>query len=75
VRTHRGPPITLGVAATADVGLIVWCKECRHEVEPDPTEIATRYGAETVMLDWRKRLVCSECGSREVDMVLTGMKR
>ena len=26
-------------------------------------------------LDWHKRLVCSHCGGREVDMVLTGTKR
>jgi len=28
--------MTLGVAAAAGVRLIVWCKECRHQVEPDP---------------------------------------
>jgi hypothetical protein len=26
-------------------------------------------------LDWRERLVCSRCGGRKVDMVLTGTKR
>jgi hypothetical protein len=29
--------MTLGNAAAARVRLIVWCKECRHQVEPDPT--------------------------------------
>jgi hypothetical protein len=24
------------------------------------------------VLDWRERLVCSECGGREVDFVVTG---
>jgi hypothetical protein len=43
--------MTLGVAATAGVRLVVWCKECRHQVEPDPAEMATRYGAETPVLD------------------------
>jgi len=57
------------------VRLIVWCKECRHQVEPDPAEMAASYGAETSVLDWRKKLVCSPCGSRQVDMVLTGTKR
>jgi hypothetical protein len=28
--------MTLGNAAAAGVRLIVWCKECRHQVEPDP---------------------------------------
>ena len=37
--------------------------------------MAARYGANTSVLDWHKRLVCSQCGGREVDMVLTGTKR
>jgi hypothetical protein len=48
--------MTLGVAATAGVGLIVWCKECQHQVELDPVEMAARYGPETSVLDWRERL-------------------
>jgi DNA-directed RNA polymerase subunit RPC12/RpoP len=67
--------MTLGNAAAARVWLIVWCKECGHQVEPDPAEMAARYGAETPVLDWRERLVCSKCGSREIDMVVTGTKR
>ena len=67
--------MTLGAAAAAGVRLIVWCKECQHEVEPDPNEMATRYGAETSVLDWRERLVCSRCGGRPADMVVTGTKR
>ena len=41
----------------------------------DPAEMAARYGAETSVLDWRERLVCSRCGGRQVDMVVTGTKR
>jgi hypothetical protein len=67
--------MTLGIAAAAGVRLIIWCKECRHQVEPDPAEMAARYGAETPVLDWRERLVCSQCGGRQADMVLTGTKR
>ena len=52
------PPMTLGDAAAAQVRLIVWCKDCQHQVEPDPAEMAARYGAETPVLDWRERLVC-----------------
>jgi hypothetical protein len=40
------PPMTLGNAAAARVRLIVWCRDCRHQVEPDPAEMAERYGAE-----------------------------
>ena len=64
--------MTLGAAAAACVRLIVWCKTCQHQVEPDPAEQANRYGAATNVLEWRDRLVCSRCGSRAIDMVLTG---
>ena len=67
--------MTLGNAAAARVRLIVWCKKCQHQVEPDPAEMAARYGAETTVLDWRERLVCSRCGSRQDDMVVSGTKR
>jgi hypothetical protein len=29
--------MALGNAAAAGVRLIVWCKECQHQVEPVPT--------------------------------------
>jgi hypothetical protein len=68
--------MTLGNAAAARVRLIVWCKDCRHQIEPDPAEMAQRYGAETPVPDWRReRLVCSRCGSRQIDMAVTGTKR
>jgi hypothetical protein len=67
--------MTLGAAAAAQVRLIVWCKACQHQVEPDPAEMAARYGADTPVLDWRDRLVCSKCGGREADMVVSGTKR
>ena len=37
MKSSPGPPMTLGNAA-AHVRLIVWCRECRHQVEPDPAE-------------------------------------
>jgi hypothetical protein len=64
--------MTLGNAAAARVRLIVWCKDCRHQVEPDPGEMAQRYGAATTVLDWSARLVCSKRGSRQIDMVVSG---
>ena len=67
--------MTLGNAAAARVRLIVWCKDCQHQVEPDPAEMAARYGAETPLLDWRGRLACSRCGGRQVVMVVNGSKR
>ena len=67
--------MTLGNAAAARVGLIVWCKACGHRAEPDPAEMAQRYGGETTVPEWRDRLVCSQCGSRNIDMVVTGSER
>jgi hypothetical protein len=55
--------MTLGIAAAPGVWLIVWCKGCRHQVEPDPAEMAARYGAEKTVIDWRGRLVSSQCRS------------
>jgi hypothetical protein len=75
MKSEPGPPMTLGNAAAARVRLIVWCKDCRHQIEPDPAEMAQRYGAETTVLDWSARLVCSKCGSRQIDMVVTGARR
>jgi hypothetical protein len=34
--------------------LIVWCRDCRHQVEPDPAEMAERYGAEMTVPEWHK---------------------
>jgi hypothetical protein len=67
--------MTLGNAAAAHVRLIVWCKACGHQVEPDAAEMAERYGAGTSVPEWRERLVCSQCGSRNVNMVVTGPER
>jgi DNA-directed RNA polymerase subunit RPC12/RpoP len=67
--------MTLGNAAAACVRLIVWCLDCRHQVEPDPARMAERCGAETSVPDWHKRLVCGECGSRRVDFVVTETER
>jgi hypothetical protein len=49
VNSYTGPPMTLGNAAKAGVRLIVWCKKCQHQVEPDAAEQARRYGAETAV--------------------------
>jgi hypothetical protein len=59
MKSTHGPPMTLGNAAAARVRLIVWYKESRYQVEPDPAEQARRYGAEMPVLEWRERLVCS----------------
>jgi hypothetical protein len=72
VNSYTGPPMTLGNAAAARVRLIVWCKNCRYRIEPDQAEMAARHGPHTPVPEWRQRLVCSKCGSRDIDMVVTG---
>ena len=75
MKSELGPPMTLGNAAAAQVRLIVWCPDCRHQVEPDSAEMAKHYGAETTVPDWHSRLVCGQCGSRRIDMVVSGTER
>ena len=65
--------MTLESAAAAKLRLAVWCKACGHQSEPDPAEQARWYGPETPVPEWRRRLVCSQCGSRNVDMVVTAV--
>jgi len=45
----------------------VWCRDCGHQVEPDPAELS-RAQTWAAVLDWRDRLVCSRCGRREIDI-------
>ena len=73
IKSPPGPPMSLGNAAASRVRLIVWCKTCRHRVEPDPAEQAERYGAETPVPEWCRRLVCSACAGRDIDMVVSGI--
>ena len=75
MKPYTGPPATLGSSAAAQVQLIVWCRDCRHKVELDPADQVARYGADLPVRDWVRRLVCSQCGSRSIDFVLTGMRR
>ena len=49
--------MTLAGAGTAGVRIIVWCKSCSHQTEPDPSAMAARYGAETRVLEWKERRV------------------
>jgi hypothetical protein len=35
MNADRRPPVTIGNAAAARVRLIVWCLDCRRQIEPD----------------------------------------
>jgi hypothetical protein len=47
---YSGPPMTLSNAAAAPVRLIVWCRDCGRQREPDPAALVDRYGAETAVV-------------------------
>jgi hypothetical protein len=68
-------PMKLGDAAKTSAILIVWCKTCRHQNKTDPADVADIYGAELAIVEWRKRLVCSRCGSRDVETAFMGRRR
>jgi hypothetical protein len=75
-RTEGEPqPMTLDNALAAKVRLIVWCKACRHQAEPDVSDQVARYGEGTIVIDWAARLRCSACGGHEVDCVVSGARR
>ena len=48
MKSYPGLLATLGSTAAAGAWLIVWCKTCDHQVEPDPAEMAARFGAGTI---------------------------
>jgi hypothetical protein len=52
LRAEPGLPMTLGNAAGARVRLIVWCKGCQHQAEPDPR----RDGCSVTRRDYPARL-------------------
>jgi hypothetical protein len=63
--------MTLGSAGAAHFTLIVWCRDHRHEVEPNLAQMAEHCGVETTVPDWAKRLVCGQCGRRKVNFVVS----
>ena len=75
MKAYTGPPATLSSTAAAAVRLIVWCNACRHRIEPDVAAMAGKYGAATPVRDWVNRLVCSQCGARDISFVLTGARQ
>lgn len=67
-------PLTLGQALTARVRLVVWCKRCNHQVEPDIAEQVARCGPEMTAIEWTRRLRCSNCGAQDADFVVSGYR-
>jgi hypothetical protein len=57
--------------------LIVWCHDpdCRNENQADPAVVAWTFGPDLTVAEWRKRLVCSRCGSRDIEVLFMGRRR
>jgi hypothetical protein len=43
LKSEPGPPMKLGNAAGAGVRLIIRCRDCNYQVEPDPAAITVRH--------------------------------
>jgi hypothetical protein len=67
-------PLMMGQALEARVRLIVWCRSCGRQAEPDVSRLAELYGQGVAVIDWATRLRCSACGSK-ADFVISGARR
>ena len=69
--------MTLGAAARTAERLIIWCRDpdCRHENHADAAVVARVFGPGLRVAEWRKRLICSRCGTRDVEVLFMGRRR
>ena len=73
VQSGRTPEALLREFAPTAQAIWNWLRKAyQRRIEPDPVEMAARYGTETPALDWREKLVCSKRGGRQIDMAVTG---
>jgi hypothetical protein len=75
MKSEPGPPMTLGAAAARRRPPDRVVSGLPPSGRATPVEDAWRYGAGMSLLEWRERLVCSQCGGRQVDMVVSGTER
>lgn len=73
-RYRESGPATLGTSLKAQVAVIVTCKVCRHQVTVDLAQHVARHGAGLTLIEWATRLVCSDCGSHDVEFVVAGYR-
>jgi hypothetical protein len=73
---HRSEPVsgpaTLGSSLRAGVRLVCWCNKCLYTVYADIVVLVERYGAHIPVPEWGARLICSKCGSRNCNFIVTG---
>jgi hypothetical protein len=73
-------PASLGSTARAGLELTIsWSdRECGHRGKFSPAEVAAfadRHGAETILVEWARRLRCSACGGRKIGLTVSAPTR
>ena len=59
---------TLGKLADAGMGLAWTCNHCRRTLALTLDEAIRRRGRDQVFVQWKPRIICSSCGSRDFSM-------
>ena len=65
-RIPRSP--VLGDAVRDGWSLWVSCARCDHRAELDPAELAKRVGYDFAVAELKRRMRCSKCTSREIEV-------
>lgn len=60
--------VVLGDAVRDRRRLWVYCELCGHQSHLDPAELARRVGYDRPIVELKRRMRCSRCGGREVDV-------
>ena len=60
--------VVLGDAVRDGHPLWVFCEACCHSATVDPARVAARVGYDCPVPELKRRMRCSQCGSRQVDV-------
>jgi len=55
--------------------LLVQCLSCRHERAIKAETMARRFGQDALVVPVARRLRCTKCGQRNVDVLIGGIPR
>jgi hypothetical protein len=59
---------TLGKLADNGIGLAWACNHCRRTLGLNLEEAIRRWGRNQVFVQWKPRIICGRCGSRDTSM-------
>ena len=59
---------TLGKLADAGMGLAWACDNCHRTLGLTMDEAIRRWGRNQVFVQWKPRIICGSCGSRDISM-------